>query len=71
MAYAFNQKPIATIRAKVTGTSDTISVQGTNPSATPADAKASIDKILALTGTKTVTQDGMTRTRSEEALDNG
>lgn len=71
MAYTFNEKPVATIKAKITGTDESVSVQGTNPTSTPDNAKAQIDKILALTGTKTVDVDGMTRTRSEEAIDNG
>ena len=71
MAYAFTQKPVATIRAKVTNSSDTVTVPGTNPTSTPDNAKAQIDKILKLVGNKSVTQDGMTRTRQEEAIDNG
>lgn len=71
MAYAFDNRPVATIKAKVTGTSDSISVQGTNPSTTPDNAKAQIDKVLALTGTKTVDVVGMTQTRTAEVIDNG
>lgn len=71
MAYAFNDKPVATIRAKVTNSTDTVTVPGTNPTSTPENAKAQIDKILKLTGTKSVTCDGMTRTRQEEAINNG
>lgn len=71
MAYAFNEKPVATIKAKVTGTENTVSVQGTNPTSDPTNAKAQIDKVLALTGTKTVDIAGMTRTRTSEVIDNG
>ena len=67
----FTQTPVATIKAKITGTTDSVSVQGTNPTSTPENAKTQIDKILALVGTKTVSTAGMTRTRFEEALDNG
>lgn len=72
MAYAFSSRPVATIRAKLTG-DDTasVNVQGTNPNSTPDNAKAQIDKIFALTGTKTVAVAGMTRTLTEEAIDNG
>lgn len=71
MAHTFNEKPAATIKARVTGTEDFISVPGTNPTSTPDDAKTQIDKILALVGDKTVDIDGMTRTRTAEAIDNG
>lgn len=71
MAYAFNEKPTATIKAKITGTQDSVSVQGTNPASTPENAKAQIDKVLAVVGNKTVTIDGMTRTRTSEVVNNG
>lgn len=71
MAYAFDNRPVATIKAKITGTNDSVSVQGTNPSTTPANAKAQIDKVLALVGDKTVAVAGMTQTRTAEAIDNG
>lgn len=71
MAYTFNEKPAATIKAKITGTENTISVQGTNPTSTPDNAKAQIDKVLALVGNKTVAVEGMTRTRTSEVVDNG
>lgn len=67
----FTDKPVATIKAKITGTQDSVSVQGTNPDTTPENAKAQIDKILALTGNKTVATAGMTQHRVKEALDNG
>lgn len=70
MAFTFNTKPVATIRAKVTGTSDSVTFQGTNPAETsPDNAAAQINKVLALTGTKKVQAAGMTRTRSEEAIE--
>lgn len=70
MAYTFIAKPAATIKAKVTGTENFVSVQGTNPTSTPDNAKAQIDKILALTGSRTVDISGMTRTRTEEVSGN-
>ena len=70
MSYTFITQPAATIRAKVTGTENYVSVQGTNPTSTPDNAKAQIDKILALTGTRTVEISGMTRTRTEEVVSN-
>ena len=71
MAYTFNEKPVATIKAKITGTDDSVSVPGTNPTATPDNAKTQIDKVLAVVGNKTVTVEGMTRTRTAEVVDNG
>lgn len=72
MAYTFIQKPAATIKAKITGTDDSVSVQGTNPAVgDPEVAKAAIDKILAVVGNKTVTVEGMTQTISKEAVNNG
>lgn len=71
MAYAFNEKPTATIKAKITGTQDSVSVPGTNPTSTPENAKAQIDKVLAVVGGDSVTIDGMTRTRTSEVVNNG
>ncbi len=70
MSYTFITKPEATIRAKITGTDGYVSVQGTNPTSTPENAKAQIDKILALTGSRTIDVSGMTRTRTEEVVSN-
>lgn len=72
MAYTFNTTPVATIRAKITGTTDSVTVQGTNPAETnPETAATQINKILNRVKGKTVTADGMTRIRFEEAIDNG
>lgn len=71
MAYAFDNRPVATIKAKVTGTTDSVSVQGTNPATTPENAKAQIDKVLALVGGKTVQIEGMQQVRVSEVIDNG
>lgn len=69
MAYTFNNKPVATIKAKITGTSDSISVPGTNPSTTPDNAKTQIDKLLNVVGTKTVAVEGMKQVRESEAIE--
>lgn len=72
MSYIFAQKPVATIKAKITGADESVSVQGTNPTVNdPEVAKTAIDKILALTGTKTVAVEGMTQTIAKEAVNNG
>lgn len=72
MAYTFDTKPVATIRAKITGSQDSVTVQGTNPAETnPETAAAQINKILQRVKGQTVTAAGMTRTRSEEAINNG
>lgn len=69
MAYVFNTKPVATIKAKVTGSTDSVSIPGvTTANTTPANAAAQINKILDLAG-KAVTAAGMTRTQTEEAVD--
>lgn len=70
MSYTFIQKPAATIRAKITGTDGYVSVQGTNPNSTPENAKAQIDKILALTGSRQVDIAGMTQTITREVVNN-
>jgi len=67
----FYSRPVATIKAKITGTTDSVSVQGTNPDTTPENAKTQIDRVLALVGTKTVALDGMTQHITKEAVDNG
>ena len=71
MAYSFNEKPVATIKAKVAGTTDSISVAGTNPTSTPANAKAQIDKVLAIVGGGSLAVEGMSRVRVAEVIDNG
>lgn len=71
MSYTFKTRPCATIKAKISGTDgEVVNVQGTNPDTTPDNAKAQIDKILALTGTKTVSVAGMTQTITKEAFGN-
>lgn len=71
MAYTFNEKPVATIKAKVAGTAETLSVAGTNPTSTPANAKAQIDKVLAIVGGGSLAVEGMSRVRVAEVIDNG
>ena len=70
MAYEFNEKPIATIKAKVAGTTENINIAGTNPTSTPANAKAQIDKVLAIVGGGSVAVEGMSRIRVAEVIDN-
>lgn len=70
MAYTFEEKPVANIKAKLTGTNDEITVGGvTTGSTTPANAVAQINKILGIAG-KSVVESGMIRVRTEEAIDN-
>ena len=67
----FQEKPTATISAKVTGSSKMLSLDGiTTGSTTPENAAAQINKILNVVGSA-VTTSGMVRTRKEEAIDNG
>lgn len=72
MALAFNNKPITTIKARVTGTTENVAFAGctADNSLTPADAATQMNKILAIVG-KTVTADtNMVRTQVQEVVDN-
>ena len=70
MAYTFEEKPVATIKAKIAGTTDEISVGGVTTGTTTVDnAVAQINKILDIAG-KSVQAGGMTRVRIEEATEN-
>ena len=82
MAYVFNSKPTATIKAKLTTgdytgtldedyfvTTDTINIAGTNANETSCDdAAAQANKILHIVG-KNVVPQGMKRDKSEEAVE--
>ena len=64
----FTNRNVAKLTAKYSDSQSTISFQGvTTASTTPENAKAQIDKILAIVG-KSVTTTGMTRTIVQEAI---
>ena len=71
MAYTFEEKPVATIKAKIAGsTTEEISVGGVTTGTTTVDnAVAQINKILDIAG-KSVQAGGMIRVRIEEATEN-
>ena len=67
----FSDKNISKITAKITNATDKITFDGcTTASTTPENAKAQIDKILAIVG-KSVDTAGMTRIVTQEAINNG
>lgn len=64
----FTNRNVAKLTAKYSDSQSTISFQGvTTASTTPENAKAQIDKILAIVG-KSVITNGMTRTIVQEAI---
>lgn len=69
MAYTFNTKPVATIKAKQVGESADITMPGvTTASTTPDNAATQINKILAVAG-REISANGMIRTQVEEAVE--
>lgn len=74
MAYTFNTNPTAKITAKFYGEStEKLAIVGTNASERSADnAAAQINKLYYIASdTKQVVPQGMVRTISEEAVDDG
>lgn len=71
MSFTFKEKPVATIKANEAGTTNQIQIGGVTTGTTTADnAAEQINKIFGVVG-KSVSADGMTRVRTEEAVDNG
>lgn len=71
MSLTFETKPVATITAKSATSADTFTLKGcTTASTTPDNAAAQINKLFGIVG-KSVAAAGMTRSITEEALDNG
>lgn len=67
----FYDKPVATITCRQVGASEKLNLPGvTTASITPENAVAQINKILAIVGREAGLA-GMTRTRTEEAINNG
>ncbi|MBR4153353.1 MAG: hypothetical protein IKT98_10400 [Selenomonadaceae bacterium] len=66
---AFAQKPTAKITATITGTTDKITIDGTDAAETSeTNAKEQIDKILDVVG-KSVSTTGMTQTIVKEVAE--
>ena len=70
MASTFNFKPVATLKAQSeTSSTETFTFHGvTTANTTPDNAATQINKILGLVG-KSATTEKMTRTITEEAVD--
>lgn len=69
MALAFNNKPVATIKAKAADGTEIITISGvTTAATTPENAATQINKILDIGGRAIVADENMTRIRTEEAV---
>lgn len=72
MALSFWSRPVAVIKGKCAQTGEFINIQGvTTANTTPANAKAQIDKLLGIGGQNIIADTNMTRTITEEVVDNG
>ena len=70
MAWEFDSKPVATVKAK-TASGAFITMPGvTTASITPENAAAQINKILAIGGKSILVNEHMTRTQAEGAVNN-
>lgn len=70
MAWVFNDKPVATIKGQLEGSSATMSVNGvTTASITPEAAATQINKLLAIGGKAMVVNAQMARSYSEGAIE--
>lgn len=69
MSLSFNTKPTATVKAKSTE-GGFISMPGcTNGPTTPANAAAQMNKILDIGGKAVIADKSMTRTQTEEVVE--
>lgn len=67
----FQDQPTVKVTSKISGTTNKISMTGITANAfTPEEAQTQLNKILDIIGISVLTS-GMTRTRTEEAVDNG
>ena len=71
MAFVFNQKPVATIKARSATSSDTYTINGvTTANTTPANAAEQINKLLAVGDQAIAGDEYMSRIYVEEVVDN-
>lgn len=71
MALIFQNKPVATIKAKSATGQTMYTINGvTQASTTPANAAVQINKILDIAGFAVAADENMTRTITEEVVDN-
>ena len=67
----FTEKATAKIQAQITGTTNTMTIAGTNATETdPENAATQINKLLDVVG-KSVTTSGMVKIVEQEAVTNG
>lgn len=73
MAWAFNAKPVATVKIEDASTADkTYSIPGTTTAnITPDEAAKQINRILDIGGLSAIVSTKMTRTQIEEVVNNG
>lgn len=72
MALSFYSKPTATLKAKLSNSTSLISIPGvTTANTTPANAAAQVNKLFGIAGKAIVADTNMTRTQTEEVVDNG
>lgn len=70
MAFAFNFKPVATLKAKSSTSADMFTLHGvTTADTTPAIAATQVNKILSIVGKEVVGDEYMTRTIVQESVD--
>ena len=70
MAYSFNFKSVATLKAKSATSTDMFTFQGvTTANTTPANAAAQVNKLLSIVDKAVVADNNMTRTIVEESVD--
>lgn len=71
MAFVFNSKPVATIKAKDATSTDMYTIYGcTTATTTPVNAATQINKILDIGGLEIAADEYMSRTITEEVVDN-
>ena len=72
MAFAFVDKPVATLKAKSAASTTIYSYGGINKDIdTPANAAAQLNKILAIGGLSVVADENMKLISVQEVADNG
>lgn len=71
MALVFIKKPVGTLKARLTGTTTTVSVPGvTTADTTPDNAATQVNKLFALGGKTIVADDNMEILEKKEAVNN-
>lgn len=71
MAFVFNQKPVATIKARSATSTDSYTINGvTTAATTPVNAAEQINKILDIGGQEIAADTHMSRVYTEEVVNN-